>query len=110
MMLAVDWPIKSCRRWNNWLPDRICKYAIFVGTSLVALLSRLSNDSRGITAIEYAVVGSVVAVIGVSVVAVAGNDLSSLYDGISEALQVAVGLGEDTVPPSPDKSESYSGY
>ena len=94
------------------MPYQIYRSAIFAGTSLLALLCRLSSNCRGVTAIEYAVIASAVAVTGVSVVAATGTELSGLFDSISTGLRDATGLsdgaGSPTSNATPTGSDSSS--
>ena len=58
-------------------------------TSTRASLSFLWNDTRGVTAIEYGLIASLIAVVIVAVVTTIGTDVSNLYNSISGGVQNA---------------------
>ena len=58
-------------------------------TSTWASLSFLWNDTRGVTAIEYGLIASLIAVVIVAVVTTIGTDVSNLYNSISGGVQNA---------------------
>ena len=57
-------------------------------TSLPSL-SILWRDKRGVTAIEYGLIASLIAVVIVAVVTTIGTDVSNLYNSISGGVQNA---------------------
>ena len=52
-------------------------------------LASLRQDRSGVTAIEYALIGGLIAVVIVAVVTTVGTDVSNLYNSIGAGVQNA---------------------
>ena len=59
------------------------------GRSILESFSHLRNDSRGVAAIEYGLIASLIAVVIVVVITTIGTDLLNLYNGMAEGVQNA---------------------
>jgi pilus assembly protein Flp/PilA len=59
------------------------------GRSILGSFSLLRNDSRGVAAIEYGLIASLIAVVIVVVVTTIGTDLLNLYNRVGEGVRNA---------------------
>ena len=57
-----------------------------MSTSLRALAARFLSDRKGATAIEYALLGSLIAVVVVMSIRTLGTNLEGLYTSVSSAI------------------------
>jgi pilus assembly protein Flp/PilA len=55
-------------------------------TTLVLLIQNLRGDKRGVTALEYGLIASLVAVVIISAVSLLGNNLSTTFNKIATTL------------------------
>ena len=77
----LDLHCKGIRR----MPDLVRRTV----TSILASLSELRDDSRGVTEVEYGLIASLIAVVIIAVVTTIGTDLANLYNGIAGGVQNA---------------------
>lgn len=61
----------------------------WTGRSILGPLPHLWNDRRGVTAIEYGLIASLIAVVIVVVVTTTGANLLNLYNGMAGGVQNA---------------------
>ncbi len=53
---------------------------------LLPVFNRLRSDVRGVTAIEYALIASLIAVVIIGVVSTVGSSISSTFQSVANAL------------------------
>ena len=54
------------------------------------LLSRFAQDESGVTAIEYALIGGLIAVVVIAAVTAVGSDLSTAFNYVGSSLATAI--------------------
>lgn len=60
-----------------------------IAASMNSSLSRLYQDPRGVTAIEYGLIAALIAVVIVAVVTSVGSDVANLFNTVSGGVQNA---------------------
>jgi pilus assembly protein Flp/PilA len=55
-----------------------------------ALLFRFAQDERGVTAIEYGLIGGPIAVVVIAAVTAVGSDLSTAFNYVGDSLNNAI--------------------
>lgn len=74
-------PLGNVNRIHFWIPDPVRTMTIFLN-----LVRRIRRDTRGATAVEYAMIVGLVAVATIGTLTTLGGNLSGMFSRISDSL------------------------